>query len=160
MEDSTVSTRVEERKHLFQKSFDVLEIKHRRESFAIELRKQKRIQNTTKRRFLVTGHDAFNEVSRDTLNNLTMSDMDPLIVTSKPELALPEYSVIQKLVMLREMLLQDTNLDVISKIIEYIWETSSTYPDLINILVDLGFTPAVVKYLDQSYPEDIVVMNI
>lgn len=160
MEDRTVSSRIEERKTLFQKSVDPSEIKHRRESFAIELRKQKRIQGITKRRFQVTGHQAFNDISQDSLQKLSLEPLDPLIITAKPELALPDYTETQKLKIICEMLVQETNPEVISKLIEYIWSITCSCHDLIPTFIDLGYIPAVLKYLDLSYPEEIVVIFI
>jgi hypothetical protein len=158
MEDRTVSSRIEERKHMFQKSLDPSEIKNRRESFAIELRKQKRIQGMTKRRFQATGHQAFNDISQGTLEKLSLEPLDPLIITAKPELALPDYTETQKLKIIRDMLAQETNLEVISKLIEYIWSITCSCHDLVPAFVDLGYIPAVLKYLDLSYPEEIVVI--
>jgi hypothetical protein len=160
MEDRTVSSRIEERKNLFQKSVDPSEIKHRRESFAIELRKQKRIQGINKRRFLVTGHQAFNDIGQDSLQRLSFESLDPVIITVKPELALPDYTESEKLKMICEMLVQETNLEVISKLVDYIWSITFQCHDLVPTYIDLGFIPPVLKYLDLSYPEEIVVIFI
>ena len=160
MEDRTVSSRIEERKTLFQKSVDPYEIKHRRESFAIELRRQKRVHGINKRRFQVTGHQAFNDISEDTIKQLSLEPLDPLIITAKPELALPGYTESQKLRILSEMLAQESNLEVISKLLDYTWSITSNFQDLIPTIIDLGSIPAVLKYLDLSYPEEIVVIFI
>ena len=152
--ESNSNRRFQERQNTFQQ-IDPYEHKRRRENFAVELRKQKRDNRTAKRRakISVAGYMLYFKAKE----NLTMPEVPVALVKYKPELASDSLNPVDKLQIIKDLLLNegDTNLKVegLNAILELLNDEQSP----LGTLVQLGFTEMFQVFIDFNiYPTNII----
>ena len=133
-----INNRFEERNREFQKTLDPLDLQRRREEFAVELRKSKRLQHLNKRRNIAETHHRteFPPELESTYPSLKSSSFNEKFQTLYSILTTecPSSDKLNALISLRLVMIQK----------------DAPFRALIN----LGFAPIVLGYLSPEHDED------
>lgn len=127
------------------------------EKFAIELRKSHRMQNTAKRRALLGPFRASYIFSQPYKGNINISEIPVALIKSYPELASEEIPAIEKLDIIRNILIQESATEMIVESLNALMEIFGYYDEMpLEVIFRMGFVPLFIKYMDWKYSSSIV----
>jgi len=147
--------RGKQRNEKFQQSIDPELIRKKNESYAVELRRQKRMQHISKRRNLVLDQPFQTDPLAPELMNVIRFPFE--ILEYCPYLNNSALSDIEKLQYVREILESNPPFEVLVKTLElvrYILSQDKNSP--IGTFVGLGYIETLLKFLCKDYPPNVV----
>ncbi|CAG9313643.1 unnamed protein product [Blepharisma stoltei] len=156
MDVASMQSRFEERIFGFQQVAGAELLKKKQENYAVELRKKIRSQNTTKRRAVVSGHSFLLHYSEK--ENVSVGNLPFHLIKMNPELASPDVNPIEKLRIIREIMVEDTDRNVLDQGLEVLAGVLKIEVDTpFSTIVYLGFIPILQRLMDYKYPTPIVL---
>ena len=154
-EDLNISA-LQDRNFSFQKSFKQEICKISSEKFAIELRKSHRSQHTAKRRALFDPSRYSDIFAQNYSGKTTITVMPMVLIKTYPELADEKVSPIEKLVIIRKILENESITELILESLNCLVDVLACEAMPLELIFLLGFVPLFIKYLDLSYGSQIV----
>lgn len=136
----------EKRNKEFLSSFCSNEIQLKHEDFTVQIRRKKRNSVALKRRAL----DLENNEGAPT------SLIDSNLSHNYPILSSPDSSFEEKLIEMKRILENETNIDMLIGILTAIRNISSVENAPIMIMSDIGFIQQLLKYVNLRYSQKIV----
>lgn len=146
----------EDRLSGFQQLIAPESLKKKQETYAIELRKKIRSDNTTKRRAVSSGFSfLFHQSEKE---NITIKNVPFALVRLSPELASLQLKPIDKLKMIHELLKEDTDTQVLIEGLQVSVEVLSTDEDTpYGTFILMDYIPIFQRLMDYKYCTSIVL---
>lgn len=150
------AVKLEERKRQFMTGVDIDDQRIRREQFAVDLRKQKRMDNASKRRLLSTSK--YSTAAADGPENLSLDGITETLIVRFPALADGSLSDLARAKIVVDILQTPQPTEVVQQAVAVIRKTLSK--DLnppVRALMSVGAMPALMPYLAfGQYPKTLV----